>query len=253
MMIDEAELRRTVAQAVPHCTAQHCGAVWCVRFCTLCLHVMSSETPPDASMDAFAGAALHRIARGYILAFPCSYTGEAKLELKHSGVSASHLCGAFKHIGFDSAIHSDLDAKAMTETVTAAAQALRSFDVLVLYFCGHGFAEGTTQFLVAEDGTHVDQASICAVVSEAVTDRELSNVALILLLDCCRDEGETLQRIAARNRAEAAERASITCAGETRLTPGLAERHCPGGKRGVEAMAHNKQGAVRAVTAHNAL
>ena len=144
---------------------------------------MSSE---NAEL-AITAATAHGVSRGHFLAFPCSYKSCADEETLHtSGVSASHVRGAFRCIGFDGPVHSDFSAAYILDTVSRAAQALLSYDALALYFCGHGFQEGTSQFLVAEDGKPLDVADLYALVSQVVNDKVLTNVTLLVLLDCCR-------------------------------------------------------------------
>lgn len=145
---------------------------------------------------AFAGAAPHGLSHGYMLAFPCSYErrnephSEHEEPLKSTGVSASNVSRAFESIGFKPSMHADLGAAYIVGTVAGAAQALRSSDVLVVYFCGHGFARGTTQFIIANDGKYFDVETFCTVVSQATSGKGLQNVTLLVLLDCCRDYTE---------------------------------------------------------------
>jgi len=157
---------------------------------------MSFGVAHNAVAGAFDSAAVHGLSRGYMLAFPCSYDSpyeprsERECPLKNTGVSASKVSGAFKSIGFDETVYADRGAAYIVGTVAGAAHALRSSDVLVVYFCGHGFARGTTQFIIANDGKYIDVETFCTVVSEATSDKGLENVTLLVLLDCCRDFAE---------------------------------------------------------------
>lgn len=154
---------------------------------------MSSEVPPSDVEATIRGAVAHGVSHGYVLAFPCSYVKiTSETPLNTTGVSAIRVCARFTGIGFHAVTHMDLDAASIVRRVAEAAQALRSFDVLVLYFCGHGFAraQGAKQYLVAGDGKHIDVETIHGVVSQAVNDTQATNVTLLTLLDCCRSEDE---------------------------------------------------------------
>jgi len=152
---------------------------------------MLAEIPPTGVDAAPAEVGVSR--RRYVLAFPCSYElCEGQTPLTNSAASATYVCAAFQRIGFHAAVHSNLCAARIVGVVTGAAQALLSNDVLVLYFCCHGFVDKSRatgherQYVVTEDGKHVDVADICAVVSQGVTNKNLNNVTLLTLLDCCR-------------------------------------------------------------------
>ena len=73
----------------------------------------------------------------------------------------------------------------MKETVKTAAENLKSGDVLGVYVFCHGLAHDDNQYLATEDG-HVSARSLCNIVSQAVLKMHVSDVAFLLLLDCCR-------------------------------------------------------------------
>lgn len=85
-------------------------------------------------------------------------------------------------------------ADCIRESVTKLASELPSDALVVINFCGHGVDFGGAHCLVADDGTIVPVQLLASIVAKQVLERKLSNVQLVLVLDCCRGDAPSLDR-----------------------------------------------------------
>lgn len=102
--------------------------------------------------------------------------------------------------GFTVAESLNASAKVMHAAVCTTVDRLRSGDTMFLYFSGHGVGAGGDICMVgvnAETGTDVGRESqslrlskVLRTVHMAVQHHEYENITVVVILDCCRVEGE---------------------------------------------------------------
>ena len=126
---------------------------------------------------------------GRLLTFAYEYARHPKWNrLETCQASEATIRSAFHSIGFHTSPNYPVGPSAMEEIVKSAAAALKSGDVLAVYYFGHGLAHADNQYLATEAGL------LCArclrnIVTEAVVKKGVSDITFLLLLDCCRNEG----------------------------------------------------------------
>ena len=123
-----------------------------------------------------------------MLTFAYEYADHPKWErLATRNACADIIRAAFKRIKFDTSLNCPMPPDGMKRMVKCAAEALKSGDVLVVYYFGHGLAHADNQYLATEDGL-VCTRGLRDVVTQAVVEKGVSDATFLLLLDCCRNE-----------------------------------------------------------------
>ena len=125
------------------------------------------------------------VASGRLLTFAYEYASHPKLRLETCDASEETMRSAFDSIGFDTSPNYPVGPAGMKKTVKNAAAALKSGDVLAVYYFGHGVVHADTQYLETEGGVVCIQC-LCNIVIEAVVENGVSGVTFLLMLDCCR-------------------------------------------------------------------
>ena len=151
--------------------------------------------PSQGAVDASVDNTSPRRPNGYILSYGVSYKAvksedTALGQLPACPPSATAACDTFvSKCGFSSAFELVLDKKAtksrMLSDVRLAATTVASHDVVVFFFSGHGKRMEDTACVVDGAGCVVSLRKLQAVFAEAVMERELRDVAFIVILDCC--------------------------------------------------------------------
>ena len=147
------------------------------------------------SVDAGDGSTLPHEPIGYILSYGVSYKGvsskgKALDELPACPPSATTAHDAFvSKCGFSSkfspTLNEDVTKSRMVEGVRRVATTVASHDVVVLYFSGHGMRQADTACVFDGAGCAVSLRELQATFAETVVDRELRDVAFVVILDCC--------------------------------------------------------------------
>ena len=127
-------------------------------------------------------------ASGRLLTFAYEYASHPKWKrLETRDACEETIRSAFHSIGFDTSVNYPMDPAGMKQMLKSESEALKSGDVLVVYYFGHGVAHADNQYLATEAGL------LCArclrnIVTEAVAENDVPRVTILLLLDCCRNE-----------------------------------------------------------------
>ena len=79
-------------------------------------------------------------------------------------------------------------ADSILKSVTKLALEVQSCTLVVIDFCGHGVRFGGKSCLVTDDGAVVPARLLASIVAKQVLERELTDVRLVLVFDCCRFE-----------------------------------------------------------------
>jgi len=147
------------------------------------------------AVDASDGSARPHEPTGYILSYGVSYkgvpsNGEALAELPACPPSATAAHDAFvSKCGFSSKFSPTLNAgvtkSRMVKDVRRVAKTVASHDVVVLYFSGHGKRMDDTECVIDSAGCVVSVRKLQAVFAEAVVERDVRDVAFVVILDCC--------------------------------------------------------------------
>ena len=146
------------------------------------------------AVDASDGSTLPHEPTGYILSYGVSYkgvsNGEALAELPACPPSATAAYDAFvSKCGFSSTfsptLNEDVTKSRMVEGVRRVATTVASHDVVVLYFSGHGKRMDDTACVIDGSGCVVSVRKLQAVFAETVVERDVRDVALVVILDCC--------------------------------------------------------------------
>jgi len=147
------------------------------------------------SVDASDGSTLPHEPTGYILSYGVSYkdvasNGEALAELPACPPSATTAHDAFvSKCGFSSTfsptLNEDATKSRMIEDVRRVATTVASHDVVVLYFSGHGKRMDDTACVIDGAGCVVSVRKLQAVFAETVVERDIRDVAFVVILDCC--------------------------------------------------------------------
>ena len=146
------------------------------------------------AVDASDGSTLPHEPTGYILSYGVSYTGvsngEALAELPACPPSATAAHDAFvSKCGFSPTfsptLNEDVTKSRMVEDVRRVATTIASHDVVVVYFSGHGERMDDTTCVIDSAGCVVSVRKLQAVFAETVVERDVRNVAFVVILDCC--------------------------------------------------------------------
>ena len=128
------------------------------------------------------------VGSGRLLTFAYEYARHPKWWwLEACDLSEATIRSAFGSIGFDTSPSYPVGPAVMKKTVKNAAAALKSGDVLAVYYFGHGLENAGSQYLATEGGLVCTQC-LCNIVTEAVVENRVSDVTFLLMLDCCRVE-----------------------------------------------------------------
>ena len=147
------------------------------------------------AVDASNGSTLPHEPTGYILSHGVSYkgvssNGKALTELPTCPPSATAAHDAFvSKCGFSSTfsptLNEDVTKSRMVEDVRRVATTVASHDVVVLYFSGHGKRMDDTECVIDSAGCVVSVRKLQAVFAETVVERDVRDVAFVVILDCC--------------------------------------------------------------------
>ena len=147
------------------------------------------------AVDASDGSTLPHEPTGYILSHGVSYkgvssNGKALTELPACPPSATAAHDAFvSKCGFSSTfsptLNEDVTKSRMVEDVRRVATTIASHDVVVVYFSGHGERMDDTTCVIDSAGCVVSVRKLQAVFAETVVERDVRNVAFVVILDCC--------------------------------------------------------------------
>ena len=151
--------------------------------------------PSQGAVDASVENTLPRRPNGYLLSYGVSYKaveseGTALGQLPACPPSASAAHDTFvSKCGFSSAfepvLDKDVTKSRMISDVRRAATTVASHDVVVFFFSGHGKRMDDTACVVDGAGCVVSVRKLQAVFAETVMERDLHDVAFIVILDCC--------------------------------------------------------------------
>jgi len=147
------------------------------------------------AVDASDGSTLPHEPTGYILSYGVSYKGvsakgEALDDLPACPPSATAAHDAFvSKCGFSSTfsptLNEDVTKSRMVEDVRRVATTVASHDVVVVYFSGHGKRMDDTACVIDGAGCVVSVRKLQAVFAETVAERDVRDVAFVVILDCC--------------------------------------------------------------------
>ena len=147
------------------------------------------------AVDATNGKTLPHGPSGYILSYGVSYSampteGKRLDEVAACPPSAVAAHGAFvSKCGFSPTfsptLNEDVTKSRMVEGVRRVATTVASHDVVVLYFSGHGKRMDDTECVIDSAGCVVSVRKLQAVFAETVVERDVRNVAFVVILDCC--------------------------------------------------------------------
>ena len=146
------------------------------------------------AVDARYGSTRPHEPNGYILSYGVSYKGVSKDkaldELPTCPLSATAAHDAFvSKCGFSSTfsptLNEDVTKSRMVEDVRRVATTVASHDVVVLYFSGHGKRMDDTECVIDSAGCVVSVRKLQAVFAETVVERDVGDVAFVVILDCC--------------------------------------------------------------------
>ena len=147
--------------------------------------------PAQSSLAVASGTTLSQGPNGYILSYGVSYKtckGVGYLGTCPESANAVHKAFVSK-CGFSALFPPTLDdhvkKDAMIEDMRRVAQTMASHDVVVLYFSGHGMRQADTACVSDGAGCAVSLRELQAAFAETVVDRELLDVAFVVVLDCC--------------------------------------------------------------------
>ena len=129
------------------------------------------------------------------IGFCPTYATHGKLTTLHRSVESVKLvqtaleeqCG-FVRVGIHAGAYAT--AKRIVRSVTELALGVQSGTLVLIHFCGHGVKFRGKSCMIADDGTIVPARLLASIVAEQVTDRQLTDVQLVLVLDCCRLEDD---------------------------------------------------------------
>ena len=149
--------------------------------------------PSQSALAVTSGTTLSQAPNGYILSYGVSYeTCKGFRYLRNCPPSAQAAHEVFvSKCGFSPMFPPTLDnhvrKDAMIEDMRRVAQTMASHDVVVLYFSGHGIRQADTTCVFDGAGCAVSVRELQATFAETAGERELRDVAFVVILDCCQE------------------------------------------------------------------